>query len=147
MPFALARPTCTLQPGLPAPAPQNPTEDLLESKIHAMDLQKQECFTIGQLAHMWWVLQKSATTGRGGLALAVPAQVLAHCLAKPVRRVCKRPLSLGLRHPCMSLIFFLVHHLRCSMLEDLTDEEEILKRAFYFFDKHGNGACRVTRGV
>lgn len=29
------------------------------------------------------------------------------------------------------------------MLKDLTDEEEILKRAFFFFDKDGNGEISV----
>jgi hypothetical protein len=29
------------------------------------------------------------------------------------------------------------------MLQDLTDEEEILRRAFQFFDKDGNGEISV----
>lgn len=29
------------------------------------------------------------------------------------------------------------------MLEDVTDEAEILKRAFFFFDKDGNGEITV----
>jgi hypothetical protein len=34
------------------------------------------------------------------------------------------------------------------MLQDLTDEEEILRRAFQFFDKDGNGERGVgVRGV
>lgn len=34
-------------------------------------------------------------------------------------------------------------HVWYSMLQDLTDEEEILKRAFQFFDKDGNGEISV----
>jgi hypothetical protein len=34
------------------------------------------------------------------------------------------------------------------MLQDLTDEDEILKRAFQFFDKDGNGEISVqARGA
>lgn len=32
------------------------------------------------------------------------------------------------------------------MLQDLTDEDEILKRAFQFFDKDGNGEISVQVG-
>lgn len=35
-------------------------------------------------------------------------------------------------------------HLWYSMVQDLTDEEEILRRAFQFFDKDGNGEISVT---
>jgi len=33
--------------------------------------------------------------------------------------------------------------LRFAMLQDLSDEEEILRRAFQFFDKDGNGEISV----
>jgi Ca2+-binding EF-hand superfamily protein len=32
---------------------------------------------------------------------------------------------------------------RYSMLQDYTDEEEILRRAFQFFDKDGNGEISI----
>lgn len=62
----------------------NPTEDILESKLHAFKIHEAETFTFGQLAHIWH-----------------------------------------------------------SMLQDISDEEDILRRAFQFFDKDGNGEISV----
>lgn len=62
----------------------NPTEDILESKLHTYQLGDEETFTFGHLAHIWH-----------------------------------------------------------SMLQDINDEEDILRRAFQFFDKDGNGEISV----
>mmetsp|Transcript_29926 Transcript_29926/g.66224 ORF Transcript_29926/g.66224 Transcript_29926/m.66224 type:complete len:340 (+) Transcript_29926:205-1224(+) len=47
-------------------------------------------------------------------------------------------------HESKTFSFGAVCHIWNSMLQDLTDEEEILRRAFQFFDKDGNGEISVT---
>mmetsp|Transcript_14736 Transcript_14736/g.36747 ORF Transcript_14736/g.36747 Transcript_14736/m.36747 type:complete len:245 (-) Transcript_14736:613-1347(-) len=47
-------------------------------------------------------------------------------------------------HQNESVSFGQLCHIWHSMLQDLTDEEEILRRAFQFFDKDGNGEISVT---
>ena len=63
---------------------QNPTDDVIDSKLRAFKLHENETFTYGHVCHVW-----------------------------------------------------------NSMLQDLTDEEEILRRAFQFFDKDGNGEISI----